>query len=173
MLSPQYDSADGLAWSPDGKEIWFTAAKSGYTAELAGGKCRQEYPDHSNHPGRDDLAGYGAGRPSLGEPGCRTSRHGNFCPNGKSLDISWHDWDIAKDISRDGQSVLFEDASEAAPTDYVVAIRKIDGTPPVQLGEGSAGGLSPDGKWAICILPGSPGRMTLFRSAPANLARYL
>src|ERR1700675_1660056 len=72
-----------------------------------------------------------------------------------------HDWSIAKDISRDGQSVLFEDSSEAAGSHYSVAIRKIDGTPPVQLGEGSAGGLSPDGKWAISILTGSPGRVTL------------
>jgi len=78
------------------------------------------------------------------------------------LDISWHDWDVAKDISRDGQSVLFEDASEAAPPDSSVAIRRIDGTPPVQLGEGSAGGLSPDGKWAIAIIPGNPGRITLY-----------
>jgi len=34
---------------------------------------------------------------------------------GKALDISWHDWHIAKDISRDGKSILFEDGSEAAP----------------------------------------------------------
>src|SRR5258706_12550963 len=87
---------------------------------------------------------------------------------GKALDISWHDWDVAKDISRDGQYVLFEDASEAAPPDYSVAIRKIDGTPPIQLGEGSAGGLSPDGKWAIAILTGSPGRITLYPIGPGQ-----
>jgi hypothetical protein len=80
----------------------------------------------------------------------------------KAVDISWHDWDIAKDISRDGGSVLFEDASEAAGVNYAVAIRKIDGASPVQLGEGSAGGLSPDGKWAISIIIGSPGRVTLY-----------
>jgi hypothetical protein len=85
---------------------------------------------------------------------------------GKAVDISWHDWNIAKDISPDGQSVLFEDASEAAPSDYLVAIRKIDGSPPIQLGEGSAGGLSPDGKWAIAIIVGSPGRITLYPIGP-------
>jgi Tol biopolymer transport system component len=84
------------------------------------------------------------------------------------VDLSWHDWDIAKDISRDGQSVLFEDASEAAGAQYSLAIRKIDGTPPVQLGEGSAGKLSPDGKWAISILPGSPGRVTLVPLGPGQ-----
>lgn len=87
---------------------------------------------------------------------------------GKALDISWHDWDIAKDISRDGKSILFEDGSEAAPPDYSVAIRKLDGSPPMQLGEGNAGGLSPDGKWAIAILTGSPGRITLYPVGPGE-----
>src|SRR5258708_31824046 len=77
--------------------------------------------------------------------------------NGKPLDLSWHDWSIAKDISRDGQSVLFEDSSEAAGARYSLAIRKLDGTPPVRLGQRSAGGLSPDGKLPTSILPGKPG----------------
>jgi hypothetical protein len=77
------------------------------------------------------------------------------------VDISWHDWDLAKDISRDGQSVFFEDSSEAAGTTYSLAIRKLDGTPPVQLGLGSGGSLSPDGKWAISVLVGGAGRVTL------------
>lgn len=34
ILSPEYDSTDGLAWTLDGKEIWFTAARSGYTRSL-------------------------------------------------------------------------------------------------------------------------------------------
>jgi hypothetical protein len=86
-----------------------------------------------------------------------TSVRGN-----KATDISWHDWDVPKDISRDGQSILFEDASEAASSNYSVAIRKMDGSPPIQLGEGSAGGLSPDGKWAIGIIVGSPARVNLY-----------
>jgi hypothetical protein len=71
--------------------------------------------------------------------------------------------------------VLFEDASAAAGPSHAVAIRKLDGTPPVRLGQGSAGGLSPDSKWAIAIFPGSPARVTLLptgagqpRAVPAN-----
>jgi hypothetical protein len=89
----------------------------------------------------------------------------------KPVDLSWHDWSVAKDISRDGHSILFEDSSEAAGANYSLAIRKIDGsnkTPPVQLGEGSAGGLSPDGKWAISILPGSPGQVKLIPIGPGQ-----
>jgi hypothetical protein len=88
--------------------------------------------------------------------------------NGKAVDLSWHDWSIAKDISRDGQSVLFEDSSEAAGARYSLAIRKINGSPPVQLAQGSAGGLSPDGKWAISILPGEPGEVKLVPIGPGQ-----
>ncbi len=70
-------------------------------------------------------------------------------------------WNVAKDISRDGQFVLFEDASEAAGPGYAVALRKLDGTLPVRLGDGSAGGLSPDGKWAISVSTGQPQQVTL------------
>ena len=54
--------------------------------------------------------------------------------DGKTIDLSWHDWNVAKDISADGQSVLFEDASEAAGSHYSLAIRKIDGAPPDTIG---------------------------------------
>ena len=52
-------------------------------------------------------------------------------------ELSWHDWNSARDISRDGQFVLFEDASEAAGPNYAVVLRKVDGTLPIRLGEGS------------------------------------
>jgi hypothetical protein len=57
--------------------------------------------------------------------------------------------------------VLFEDASEAAGPGYAVALRNVDGTLPVRLGDGSAGGLSPDGKWAISVSTGQPQQITL------------
>ncbi len=167
-LTPEWDSADGLAWNHDGKEIWFTAAEKGYTRALlavddyakvrtilripAGLTLQDTAPDGRVLVSRDServAMAISAGK-------------------GETENISWHDWDIAKDISSDGQSVLFEDASEAAPPVYSVAIRKIDGTPPIQLGDGSAGGLSPDGKWAIAIIVGSPGRVTLYPIGPGQ-----
>ena len=33
-LSSQYVSVQGLAWRPDGKEVWFTGTKSGSSREL-------------------------------------------------------------------------------------------------------------------------------------------
>lgn len=168
LSQQEWGSADGLAWSADGKEIWFSAAGAGYTRSLftvnTAGKIR---PVLTLPMGitLQDVAEDGRVLVSLDVErlSMATSPRG-----GKATDISWHDWDVAKDISRDGQSVLFEDASEAAGPNYVVAIRKRDGSPPIQLGEGSAGGLSPDGQSAIAIILGSPGSVVLYPVGPGE-----
>jgi eukaryotic-like serine/threonine-protein kinase len=165
-LSQEWDSADGLAWSSTGKEIWFTAAENGYTRGLLAADAKGNIRTVLKVPGGmtlQDIAPDGRVLVSLDSERIAMA---TAAREGKAVEISWHDWDIAKDISPDGQSVLFEDASEAAPPNYLVDIRKIDGSPPVQLGEGSAGGLSPDGKWAIAIIVGSPGRITLYPIGP-------
>jgi tricorn protease-like protein len=82
--------------------------------------------------------------------------------NKEDVDLSWHDWNSARDISRDGQFVLFEDASEPAGPGYTVVVRKVDGSLPIQLGEGSAAAMSPDGKWAIAISTTQAAQLTLF-----------
>jgi hypothetical protein len=168
VLSPEYVSADGLAWSPDGKEVWFTGSQKGnnrnlFAANLSG-KARQilDLPEAMT---LQDVAPDGRVLVSLDDERLALATSAR---DGKPEDISWHDWNVAKDISRDGQSVLFEDSSETAGTSYSVAIRKIDGSLPIQLGPGSPGGLSPDGKWAISIFPGTPGRVTLVPTGPGQ-----
>jgi len=52
--------------------------------------------------------------------------------------------------------------------DNAVAIRKVDGSPPIHLGDGTVDGLSPDGKWAISVSQGTPGHITLFPVGPGQ-----
>jgi dipeptidyl aminopeptidase/acylaminoacyl peptidase len=169
MLSTGWESEDGLAWSPDAKEVWFTAVEKGANRSLFGvdmsGRIRKvlELPTGMT---LEDVAPDGRVLVSLDSERLAMASE---LRGGKAVDISWHDWSIAKDISNDGQSVLFEDSSEAAGARYLLAIRKIDGnTLPAQLSEGSAGGLSPDGKWAISILPGSPGQVSVVPVGPGQ-----
>jgi eukaryotic-like serine/threonine-protein kinase len=162
ILSKEWDSADGLAWGSDGKEIWFTAAENGYTRGLLAVDLSRKIRTILRIPAGMTLQDIAPDGRVLASLDAERVAMATTNREGETQNISWHDWDVAKDISRDGKSVLFEDASEAAPPSYSVAIRRLDGTPPVQLGEGSAGGLSPDGKWAIAIIAGSPGRVTLY-----------
>ena len=168
-LTREWESEQGLAWRPDGKEIWFTAAEKGMNLDLRGVDLSGKLRTILDLPMRlavQDIARDGSVLIALDSK--RLSMGFSTLRSKSDVELSWHDWNIAKDISRDGQSVLFEDASEPAGPAYAVALRKLDGTLPVRLGEGSAGGLSPDGKWAISISTSHPQQLTLLPIGPGQ-----
>ena len=161
-LTGEWESEQGLAWRPDGKEIWFAGIKKGNSLNLMAvtlsGKVRTVL-DLPMGVMLQDIAADGRVLVALNSK--RLAMSFGTLGSKDDIELSWHDWNVAKDISRDGQSVLFEDASEAAGPAYAVALRKLDGSLPVRLGEGGAGGMSPDGKWAISVSTGQPPQMTL------------
>ncbi len=161
VLSTEWESEDGLAWSPDGKEVWFTAVEKGISRDLHAVNMSGRIRKLLDMPAGITLQDVAPDGRLLVSVDSERVAMATVARDGKPLDISWRDWTIAKDISHDGESIFFEDASEAAGTNYALAIRKLDGSPPVHLGEGSGGGLSPDGKWAISVLLGNPERVTL------------
>jgi hypothetical protein len=168
-LSKEWESEQGVAWRPDGKEIWFTAIEKGTDLNLMAvtltGKVRTVL-DLPMGITLQDISSDGRVLVALHS---KRLAMGFSTLGGKGdVELSWHDWNVAKDISHDGQSVLFEDSSEAAGFSYAVALRKLDGSLPVRLGEGSAGGLSPDGKWAIAVSTDHPPQVTLLPTGPGQ-----
>jgi Tol biopolymer transport system component len=170
-LSSGWESEDGLAWSPNGEEVWFTAVQSGasravWAVNLAG-KKRQIL----GMPGGftlQDIAQDGRILVTAGSERLGMDWTGKAKEPGGAHELSWYDWTIAKDISPDGKWVLFEESSEPAGANYTVAIRKIDGSLPIRLGDGTGGGLSPDGKWAASIFTGAPEHLTLYPVGPGQ-----
>jgi serine/threonine protein kinase/WD40 repeat protein len=166
-LTGEWESEGGVAWRPDGKEIWFTAIKKGNNLNLMAvtlsGKIRTVLDLHMGIA-LQDIAPDGRVLAALTSKRLAMS----FGTRGgkQDVDLSWRDWNVAKDISPDGKSVLFEDSSEQEPG-YAVALRKVDSSLPVRLGDGSAGGLSPDGKWAIAF-SGQPTQLTLLPTGPGQ-----
>jgi serine/threonine protein kinase len=168
-LSQEWDSERGLAWRPDGKEVWFTAVEKGATLRLMAvdlsGKLRNllELPVpvvlHDIAPDGRALISVDSKRLAMGYT-TLGSEH--------DIDLTYHDHNSARDISNDGQYVVFEDASEAAGPGYAVMLRKTDGSPPMRLGEGSSGGLSPDGKWALAVSTTTPNQVTLLPTGPGQ-----
>jgi Tol biopolymer transport system component len=161
-LSGEWESEQGVAWRPDGKEVWFSAAEKGHDLNMMGvtleGKMRSLLALPMGFTVQDISAD---GRVLVALNSRRLAMAFSALDSKDDQELSWHDWNVAKDISRDGQSILFEDASEPAGPGYTVALRRVDGALPIRLGDGSAGGLSPDGKWAISISVGNPEQVTL------------
>ena len=163
VLASGWESADGLAWAPDGNEVWFTAAQSSATSrtlwavDLAGN--RRKILGIPGGLELQDIAPDGRVLATLENE--RLAMEWSGDADQKTQDLSWYDWTLAKDISNDGQWVLFEESSEPAGPNYAVAIRRTDGSPPIRLGDGSVGSLSPDGKWALSIYSGNPQHISL------------
>jgi Tol biopolymer transport system component len=151
-LTPDYVSAQGLAWSPDGQSIWFTATKSGisrilYSVSLSGA-LRSVYAA----PGPlilQDIAP--DGRVLLTEHSMRLGISAFVPGTTQERDLSWLDWSLIRDLSSDGKLLLFDETGEAGGSTYSVYFRKTDGSPAIRLGEGSAMAISPDGRWALVI----------------------
>ncbi|HYM78149.1 MAG TPA: protein kinase [Candidatus Dormibacteraeota bacterium] len=161
-LSAEWESESGLAWRPDGKEIWFTAIEKGNDLNLMAVDLSGTVRNLLDLPIAMTLEDiYSDGRVLVSLNSKRLALSYTTLAEKEDVDLSWHDWNSARDVSRDGQFVLFEDASEAAGKNYAVAIRKVDGTLPVRLGDGSSGGMSPDSKWAISVSTSQAPKITL------------
>jgi DNA-binding winged helix-turn-helix (wHTH) protein/Tol biopolymer transport system component len=150
VLSTGWESEEGLAWSPDGSEVWFSAAQAGlqrriYAVDLSG-HLRQAF----RAPGGvmlQDIAPDGRVLMTRVEQraGVMTMAEGAT----RERDLSWLDWSLPVDISSDGKTFLFDEQGEESGPTYTAAVRDMQGSPPIPLGEGMAGDFSPDGKWVV------------------------
>ena len=151
-LSESFETAQGLAWAPSGDEVWFTAAKSGGNRALFAVSLSGRQRLLTRVPGilmlHDVSRG---GRALMTHDTNRIEVLGLSPGERKEHDLSWLDWSNASDISADGKTLLFSEAGEGGGAGYSVYVRRMDGSPAVRLGEGSAQELSPDGKWALTI----------------------
>jgi eukaryotic-like serine/threonine-protein kinase len=169
-LSSDWDWESGLAWSPQGNEVWFTALKSGSSnrslwAVSLSGKQRKVL----TVPGGFTLQDIASDKRILATIDNERLAMEWSGKDKQVRDLSWYDWSIAKDISPDGQSVLFEEGaqgSEPVGPDGAVAIRNVDGSPPIRLATGTAHTLSPDGKWAISASQSGPAQLTMLAVGP-------
>lgn len=148
-LSSGWSSIEGLLWSPAGDEIWFAASSTGGTDNLRGVNLPGKLRSITNVPGgmwlqdlRNRVALAVTTQMRLGIRGV---------PSGgkEEHELGWLGWSNYRDISRDGQKVLFEEESDGGGPNYTIFLRDTDGTPPVRIGEGIGLAISPDGKWVI------------------------
>ena len=158
-LTGQWASEHGLAWSPSGEEIWFTATEAGANRSLYAVNPSGKLRVVTRVPGGLKLHDISkVGRVLLTRESPRVGILGMLAGDTRERDMSWLDYSFAADLTADGRTLLFDEEGEAGGANYTIYVRKADRSPVVRLGEGNALALSPDGKWALSILPtpGSP-----------------
>jgi eukaryotic-like serine/threonine-protein kinase len=153
-LTGQWASEHGLAWAPDGGEVWFTATEAGANRSLYAVTLSGRLRVVTRVPGGlklHDIAK--SGKVLLTRESPRVGILGMLQGDTRERDMSFLDYSFAADMSADGRLLLFDEEGEAGGANYTVYLRKSDHSPVVRLGEGNALALSPDGKWAVSILP--------------------
>ncbi len=156
-----YTSVQGVAWSPDGREVWFSAVPGGSARSLYAldfsGKERLIY----RAPGGLTLHDISkTGLVLMTADKSRLSISALAPGETRERSLSWFDWSLLTDISGDGKTIVFSETGEAVGSNYSVYLRKTDGSPAVRLGDGGFGFLSRDGKW-VADLDGSPAKVML------------
>jgi eukaryotic-like serine/threonine-protein kinase len=148
-LSSGWSSLEGIQWTSSGKEIWFSASDSGAANNLRGVTLDGKVRTISNVPGGMWLEDLRNGLALAISHQQRLNIRGTP-PGGKEEhELGWLGWSNLRDISRDGTKVLFEEEAEGGGPNYTVFLRDTSGSPPVRIGEGVAGAISPDNKWVI------------------------
>jgi serine/threonine protein kinase len=154
VLSETFDSAQGLAWSPGGDEIWFTATPSGGARALRAVSLSGKERLIARVPGILNLYDVArTGRVLLSSDDWRVGIIALAPDSSKEQDLSWMDFSAIRDFSPDGKLLLFDESGEAGGLSGAIYLRKMDGSSPVRLSDGYSSSLSADSKWVL----GQPG----------------
>jgi eukaryotic-like serine/threonine-protein kinase len=174
VLTDIFATEGGLAWSPDRREIWFTAAEVGgnralwavtltgtkrLLARVTGNLTLQDVAPDGHVLICHDILRSGI---LAMAPGAEKER-----------DISWLDWSTVYAISNDGRKVAFSESGEGGGPGYSNFLRDLDGSPPVRLGDGTGYSLSPDGKWVAAVIGLTTGGKLVLLPAGAGQLRPL
>lgn len=162
---------NGLAWSKDGSEVWFSGASERGPLEIAAvdmaGRVRQVFQG----PGRvvlHDIARDGRALVTVDDWRAIAMVHD---AQGEH-DVSILDQSVVFDSSADGASILLSEQSAAGRTGYDIYLAPSTGGPPVLLGEGLGTSVSRDGSWVLRVDP-REGALDLLPTGPGEPRKLL
>ena len=163
VLAKGFQSLRGVAWSPNGSEVWFTsnnfphagvalraATLDGRTRMLLSLPTDWRILDVAND-GRILLASEIVARH------IEVVREGERQPQ----DVTLFEQSTAGAISTDGSSVLITDQGSYAGTEYAAYLRRLAEPAAVKLGEGQGFEFAQDMKWVLSLVYGPPSRILL------------
>jgi hypothetical protein len=148
VLTPTFSgNAQGLAWSPKGDEVWFTATNAGsrnvlYAVTLNGrqrvvsSQVAQLVVEDIARDGRVLVTATLEYRSKLFARGPGDSRE---------RELSGLDWSLIRDISSDGKLFTYDESGEGAGDSPGSYLRDVSTPAAVRIGTGQGPMLSPDG----------------------------
>jgi eukaryotic-like serine/threonine-protein kinase len=158
-----FSSLYGLAWSPKGDEVWFTADPTVTTIarRLMAVTMSGAFRLLAAAPG--DLTLHDVSADGTAVIAIDDRERKIFFTDSKTpeRELTWLDRAVLGALSPDGKQVLFHEGGKGGGSMGTIFLRKTDGSPAVRLGEGYGVALSPDQKWVLANIPSNPPRSSL------------
>jgi serine/threonine protein kinase/WD40 repeat protein len=169
-LTGPWATLEGLAWSPDGTEVWFAGGDSGALRSLYAVNLEGKVRRLATGPGTITLHDVSKdGHVLLTRDDARVEiravRPGSDGGEAET-ELSWFDTSIPTSLSADGKRLAFIEGGDVGDRDAVAYFRDLDGAPAVHLGEGIAWSISPDGKWVLLSPKGPYTELLLVPTGP-------
>jgi eukaryotic-like serine/threonine-protein kinase len=161
-ISSAFEGVRGLAWTPSGDEVWYTATMTGTQYEVVGaapgGKERRIYGAPAGLL-LNDIAKDGH---ALLTQYDRSIKVEASVDGGAPLDVSWLSTSFGWDITADGSKVLLSYFGQGSSSNYDLYVRDVHAAQAQRVGEGQAEQFSPDGRSILSIVHGPPTRMAVY-----------
>jgi eukaryotic-like serine/threonine-protein kinase len=156
VVSREWESLEGMAWRPDGKEVWYGAAEAGdqYCLRATDPRAQERTVYcgtsgtriHDISPSAKTLVSADVAVISIASVEHGSKEEHNLVSLGYAIDPR---------ITPDGAEVVATDASVRGGNNYSVSVQKRDGGSAVKIGEGGYGwDVSDDGKYVLVGMPG-------------------
>ena len=162
LISAEWEALEGMAWTPTGNEVWYSAAQSGnqycIRASTPQGQERTVYCGTSGTRLHDISS---SGRALVSAEAAEFTTAVVEHRSNVERDLGGMGGAIQPRLTPDGSEIVVTDVFERGGSDYSVYVQKMAGGGPVKIGQGGYGSdISDDGKWALVVLPGkTPGNV--------------
>ncbi len=170
ILADNFLTIEGLAWAPDGKQVWYTSSTnvgngrslnavtlSGHDRIVARVPAALQIEDISQN-----------GNVLLARQSWRRELGGLIAGMPKEQDFSWLDYSFPAELSTDGKRLLFDEEGVGGGGGYSIYLRKTAEESAVRLGDGESVSLSPDGRWVLGLTMSSPAQLILLPSGAGD-----
>lgn len=162
VLTKEFESIQGLAWSPKDNEVWFSASESaelnsiravdlqGRTWRVAAGPIRMHLQDIDED-----------GQLLLSAENIHWQIGVGDAKSGAVQDFSPFEYEAMGGLSQDGNTVSLNSFDIAGDSSYRLYLQRRDGSTPILVGHGVATAFSNDGKWLASVDPAHPENLFL------------
>jgi len=162
VLTSEFESIQGLAWSPKTSEIWFSASDSaepnsiravdlrGRTRRIAAAPIRMHLQDIDED-----------GQLLLSTEAVHWQIGIGDSKSGSVQNLSPFEYESLGGLSTDGNTVSMNSFDIAGDASYRLYLQHRDGSTPILVGHGTATAFSPDDQWLASVDPTHPDKLFL------------